>query len=574
MWLIGGVMVGLVLALLSNRVPAPLSFAVATLLLLYSGLLPSETLLAAFTNETLVGLILLLLVSSVLEKTYFLPWLTQRLFWGRSLSGVLGRLGGFVLLSSSHLNNTAVVAALMGAVKTNPRFAPSKLLIPLSYAAIMGGTLTLVGTSTNLIVSGFAKEAGLPDIGFYDFFYVGAPLSLLGMVYLVGVLPRWLPARGWSPEGPQGEFFLEAQVAPQSRLLGRSVQTNRLRQLDHLFLAEIIREDRLISPVMPEEVLEADDRLIFTGDVKQIQELRKFDGLNILDHIDDVAKSNLQEVVVKHNAPVIGQRVKDTNFRTRFDAVVVGVRRGEDRLPGKIGPMVLRPGDNLVLAVGREFERHDNLRRNFIFIHPIEAANHLNHRESWIAMGGFLLGLMLVAWQVCSLFEAMLGLLALYLGLGYLSTKTLKNQLNLGLMVMIGCSLAIAQVMQQQGLAQALAQGVIDLTGQHEPLAALAGVYLATMLITELVTNNAAAALIFPIAVATAQQLGVSPMPFVMVVAYGASASFLTPIGYQTNTMVYALGNYRFSDYFRAGLGLSLLYGVLTVSLVPYFFPF
>ena len=564
----------LLVLLISNRWPANLIFFGATMIFFFAGLLSTQDLLRAFTNETLLGLILLLLVSNVVEKTYFLPWLSQNLLNGKNIQSFLAKLAAFSMLFSSHLNNTAVVATLMGTVKVNRNFAASKLLIPLSYAAIIGGTLTLVGTSTNLIVSSFALDAGLPPIAFYDFAYVGLPISLLGFFYLILVVPRLLPDRGVNNSSRDGKYFLEASISPDSRLIGRSVTANGLRNLDNLYLAEIVRGDRLISPVMPEEILQPNDGLIFTGDVSQISELRKFNGLRILDHIDAIARSTLQEVIIKHDAPVIGRRVKDLNFRTRFDAVVVGVRRGENKLPGKIGPMILQPGDNLILAVGKEFQKHDNLRQNFIFIKPIESDEYLNYRESWLTLGIFLSGLGLTALGIISLFKSMLGALLIYLILGYLPRKNIRKHANLGLLIMIGSSLAIARVLQDYGLAQALAQGIVQVFGDQAPLGALVGIYLATLVLTELVTNNAAAAIIFPIALSTAQQLEVSPMSFVMVVAYAASASFLTPIGYQTNTMVYSLGQYQFKDYFRSGLGLTILYAVLVISLVPKFFPF
>ncbi len=573
-WLIGFVMLGLIIALISNRVPPTLPFIGAVLIFLFGGILPSERLLMAFANETLAGLILLLLASTVLEKTYTLSWITKHLFTAKGRIANLFRMTGVALLASSHLNNTAVVAALMGAVKTNKFVTPSKFLIPLSYAAIMGGTLTLIGTSTNLIVNSFVVDAGLPSLSFYNFLCVGGPIALAGILYLVFVVPHILPDREQKSESVRGDYFLEAKVSPESKLVGRSVQVNRLRNLESLFLAEIIRGDKLISPVVPEEIIQPKDRLVFTGNVTQIQELRQFDGLTIMEKIDELVRSNLQEVVVKHNAPVIGRRIKDTNFRTRFDAVVVGVRRGTNHLPGKIGSMALLPGDSLVLAVGREFERHDNLRQNFIFIQPLEVEGFLNRRESLIAMGAFLLSVLLMALQMLSLFKAMVALMAFYVVMGYFPTKQFKRQVNLGLFIMIGSSLAIADVLRAEGIAQALGEGIIQTVGMHSPQLALLSIYIATALLTELVTNNAAAALIFPIALSTAQTLAVSPMPFIMVTAFAASASFLTPIGYQTNTMVYSLGSYRFSDYLKAGLGMAVLYAALTLLLVPYFFPF
>jgi di/tricarboxylate transporter len=478
------------------------------------------------------------------------------------------------MLLSSLLNNTAVVASLMGVVKTNRQYPASKLLIPLSYAAIMGGMITLVGTSTNLIVNSFTLKAGLPGIGFFDFAYAGIPIALVGMVYLIFVVPRLLPNTGSIDRQEEESYFLEAEVTPGSRLIGRSVEENGFRHLEHLFLAELIRGDHLISPVTPETVLEAEDTLVFTGDVSQIQELRRFDGLSLLEHSDDLLRTNLQEVVIKHNSPLLGMRIKDAQFRSRFDAAVVAVRRGVRRLPGKLGLISMQPGDNLVLAVGQEFEKHENLRKHFIFISPVITNHALNHREGQIAAGLFLFAILTAALEWLTLFKAMVLLLAIYLLAGFLKLREMKNNLNLSLFFMIGSALGISHVLATYGIADDISEFIIRTFGGDSPYGALLGVYLTTVVITELITNNAAAALIFPIALSTARQLGVDPMPFIMAIAYAASASFISPIGYQTNTMVYSLGKYRFTDYTFSGLGLSLIYGILALCLIPWFFPF
>jgi di/tricarboxylate transporter len=573
-YLIFAVLLLLIVLLMQNRMPTALPFVGAVGVFLFLDMIEPQALLACYANETLITLLLLLQVSGVVEKTSFIPQLTRQLFEGGSMRKALLKLSLFSLAFSSHLNNTAVVAALMGTVKTNRYFAPSKLLMPLSYAAIMGGVLTLIGTSTNLIVNSFVVKAGLPAIKFYDFIYLGAPLALLGIAYLIFVMPRLLPNHGLEQDNGNGDYFLEATVGHDSKLVGRTVHTNGLRSMEYLFLAEIIRQDHLISPVTPEEYIQPGDTLVFTGDIQQIQELRKFDGLELHDHSGELLKSNLQEVVIKHNAPVIGRRIKDAQFRTKFDAAVVAVRRGEERLSGKIGQMVLNPGDSLVLATGKEFKKHENLRRNFIPISPIEAHGMLSPGESWVAVSLFVGGIGVAALGILSLFKVMVALMFIFLALGYLPLKHLKTNLDLSLLLMIGSSLGLSQVLSHYGVADLLAQGIIGMFGQGAPWGALLGIYLATVIITELVTNNAAAALIFPIALSSAQQLGVDPMPFIMAIAYGASASFLTPIGYQTNTMVYSLGKYRFSDYLRGGLGLSLLYGAVVVGLTPWVFPF
>lgn len=549
-------------------------FVLAISICLFAGWIEPARLLQNYSNETLIGLILLLQVSSVLEKTHLLPYLSRKMIRKNSLSGSLFRITGTTLLLSSVLNNTAVVAAFMGMIRQNPHFQASRLLIPLSYAAIMGGVMTLIGTSTNLIVNSFVLEQGLEGIGFFDFMYIGLPLAVLGILYLIIFSPKILPHNGEVVSPSNRNYFLEADVIAGSKLIGKSVKVNGMRQMDYLFLAEIVRDDRLISPVTPDEILQEGDSLVFTGDVTQIQELKKYDGLELHSGFDGILRSNIQEVVIRHNAPIIGRKVKDAQFRTKFDAVIVAVKRGEERLLGKIGEMILQPGDSLVLAVGTEFEKHANLRRNFIFLSEVELDDLIPPRQGWLVLGLFLTGILLTALGLVSLFQSMLGVMLVYLGIGCLKIKHLKNNMNIGLLLMIGSSLGLAQVMATYGVDVLISNAILSVTGTSSPQLALLGIYLGTVIVTELVTNNAAAALMFPVAIATAGAMSVSYLPFVMAIAYGASASFITPVGYQTNTMVLSVGNYKFSDYLKMGSGLSLMYGVVVVWLLPYFFPF
>jgi di/tricarboxylate transporter len=571
---IGGILTLLVFLLILNKLHPSLLFVGTVLLFSFAGFLPVSDMLGYFANETLITLLLLLHISAAVEKTHFVPTLARNIFKGNSLRWSMLRLSLISLLSSSLLNNTAIVATLMGTVKNNTRFAPSKLLIPLSYSAIMGGVLTLIGTSTNLIVNSFAIKAGLPAIGFFDFLAVGVPIAVIGLAYLVIVGPKLLPKREAEDEQAEEPFFLEAVVSANAPVVGKSIAENGMRNMDHLFLAEIIRDQELISPVSPDEVLLPGDTLVFTGNVHNMQELRRFPGVELLGKTEEILNSNLQEVVVRHTSPLLGRRIKDAHFRTKFDAAVVAVQRGNEKLSGKIGNIELQTGDSLVLAVGKEFARHENLRKNFTLLNELPSQRELAPHQGYLVLGLFIGGIVLSASGICSLFQSMSLLMLAFLGLGFLKFKQLKNNMNISLLLMIGSALGISQVIQTYGLADLLSHSLLQFIGADSPWLALAGIYLATVIITELVTNNAAAALMFPIALATAQQLEVSPTPFIMAIAYAASASFLTPIGYQTNTMVYSVGKYRFTDYFRVGSWLSLLYAILAIGLLPLVFPF
>ncbi|MCI4669782.1 MAG: SLC13 family permease [Bacteroidia bacterium] len=572
---VGFIFCGLVVALISTKIQPALLFVGAACICMFLGYIPAEKLLQSYANETLVALILLLMVSSAIEKSAFIPLLARKVFVPNKRSLSLFRLSALVMLLSSHLNNTAVVASMLGLVRNNKYFSPSKLLIPLSYAAIMGGVLTLIGTSTNLIINSFIVDKDLPSLGFYDFFKIGLPVVFFGGIYIIFILPRLLPDLPVDEMNKVKEYFLEVRVGKGAKLIGKSIAENGLRNLENLFLGEIVRGDKLLSPITPGEILKEGDRLVFTGDITQIQELRKFDGLVILETgLDELLESNLQEVVIRHNSPILGRKIKDAQFRTKFDALVVGVNRGREKLSGKLGQIDLRTGDQLILAVGEDFAKHHNIDRNFIVISPIQPDSSLNYRESYLAISLFLGGILAVAFNLLSLFQSMTLLLFTFMVLNLLKIKDLKNNLNMSLLLMIGSSLGLAKVLVDLGLADKIGGGITEMFGQNSPYAALIGIYLATVLLTELVTNNAAAALIFPIAFAMSEELGVSYLPFVMAVAYGASASFLTPIGYQTNTMVWGLGKYRFQDYLRGGWPLTLMYGVIVLGLLPYFFPF
>lgn len=573
-YLIIGLIVVLFVTLVTNVLRPALAFVLAATICLFCGWISAPDLLINYANETLLGLILLLLVSSVLERTHLLPYLSKKMFHETSLRFSLFKISSVTMLLSAFLSNTAVVAAFMGMILQNKKFQPSRLLIPLSFAAIMGGVLTLIGTSTNLIINSFVVKAGLPSLHFFDFIYIGLPLAIVGLIYLVVISPYLLPKIDILTEGEDKQYTVEADVREGSQLAGKTVKENGFRQMDHLFLTEIIRNGQTIFPVTPEIKIKENDSLVFVGNVREIEELKAFDGLDMHSGIKGVLRSNLQEVVVKHDAPIIGAKVKDAQFRTKFDAVIVAVMRGKNQLIGKIGDMQLLAGDSLVLAVGSEFEKHRNLNRNFIFTSEIELKNLLTHKQGIIAIGVFILAIIGVAAGICSLFKGMIATVLFYIAAGFVQIKHLKNSLDIGLLLMIGSSLGIATVMENYGVSDMISNGVLSVTGSSSPYLALIGIYIGTVILTEMVTNNAAAALMFPVALATSSTLGVSYLPFVMAIAYGASASFLTPIGYQTNTMVFSVGKYKFNDYIKTGAGLTVIYGILVVVLLPLFFPF
>lgn len=540
----------------------------------FLGLISTENLLGNFVNEGLVTLVLLLLISTVLENTVFIRQNSGFLFLKNKYRFSLFRITSIASFLSAFLNNTAVVAVMMGVINRQKHEVTSKYLMPLSYAAILGGTVTLIGTSTNLIINSFVIREGMPPLGMFDFAPIGIALVVGGFIYMLLLSPKLLPEIPVDDAEDKLAYFIEAKVSKKSALIGRSVRENRFRNMRELFLAEIVRDDRLISPVAPSEVIEAEDVLVFTGNVQDIEELNNFDGLTIFEEKSRVLRSNLVEAVVSHLSTLLGQKIKEANFRSKFNASIVAVRRGNQPLRGKIGEIRIEAGDQLILSVGQDFKTRGNIENNFYLISNVDKCNFLSIRESTIAILLFVGGILASALGVLSLFKAMLLVLIIYIGLKWTRLKQLQLHFPFELIVIIGSALGIAEVMIFSGAASILVDFITLLFQDMGSYGYLIAIYLLTMILTEVITNNAAAALMFPVAYMTAQSHGIDVMPFIMAVAYGASASFITPYGYQTNLMVYSAGRYRFSDYVRYGIPMSMIYSLIVILMLPRIFPF
>jgi di/tricarboxylate transporter len=568
--------IALLLVLLSRTQVHPAYLFAATLFVFFlAGAIPVAEMLKQFVNPALVTLFLVIQAAAVIEKTPLTDWMSRMVIDERSLGRTLGRLCLGIFPMSAFLNNTAVVASFLGPLKNNRRFPASKLLLPLSYAALLGGTVTLIGTSTNLIVNGLVLEAGMKGLGIFQFAPVGIPLCLAGAVYIAVFSQRLLPAIEASKAVDRKQYFLEARVLADSAHIGRTVAENRFRSLQNLFLAEIIRDRRLISPVGPGEVIQAGDILVFVGEVRKVRDIERFDRLAIFTEENiGLLKKNLREVVLAHTSSLLGKKVRTADFRARFDAAVVAVRRGSKKLSGKIGSIRLEAGDTLLLAVGPDFGKRENLRDDFFLVSKVSVPRPFSLASSALAAGLFVAAIACGALGLLPLLNSLAILLFAYVAMGFFRFDDLRSNANLDVILLVGSALGISKVMMDSGASGLIARGVLHFFHGHGPFAALAGIYLLTLLLTQLVTNNAAAALAFPLAYSTALALQASPLPFVMAVAYGASASFLTPHGYQTNLMVYGPGGYRFSDFLKAGLPLVVIHSLVTLALLPVFFTF
>ncbi|ROR17811.1 di/tricarboxylate transporter [Vibrio crassostreae] len=565
------ILLGIITCLLVTRIKPSFIFSGAAFIAFMAGMIDLSSLANNFTNSSLLTLILLILASSALEKTRLISWVSRNISEGR-LGTVVAKLGISTALLSSFTNNTAVVVSLIGAIKRNQQHAPSKLLIPLSYAAILGGTLTLIGTSTNLIINSFVEDAGLPSLNFFT-------PTLIGLAVLVGGVLILIPLSYFLPsydDGSQDDlpYFLEARVEPGSPLVGRSVSENNLRALRKLFLAEVIRDGKTTASIDPDFILQARDRLLFCGDVESVATLQEIQGLTLFGqhHLNG---QSFVEVVVSSSASFCNKTLKTSQFRDRFDAVVVAIRRGHERLEGGLGNITLTAGDTLILVPGKRFEeQRQQHNKEFVLMNDLDSSAKLDADKSTFVLLGFasVIGLALV--DVVPIIKGLAGFLLLLVAFGVVQLGELRRRFPVDIVVIVGSALSIAQLMISSGLSERMGLMFMEAFNGWGVFGALVATYFMTLVLTELVTNNAAAALSFPIGYSMAVGYGVDPMPFIMAVLFGASASFISPYGYQTNLLVYSVGNYHLTDYLRIGIPISIVYSGLVLTLIPYFFPF
>jgi di/tricarboxylate transporter len=421
----------------------------------------------------------------------------------------------------------------------------------------------------------------MPAIGMFEISRVGLPLALAGLVFLVLFSPFLLPLRRGALREFEEEFkeyTANLVVQPGGPLDGKTVEEGTLIHLDGAFLAEVRRGKEIIAPASLQTRLEGGDLLTFAGKSDVILDLRGIRGLESAEaeHTMKVREPGHTyfEVVVGADSPLAGRTLRDTGFRQEYRAVVLAMHRSGERFQGKLADVPLRAGDTLILLAGPRFRNLWRHRRDFLVISHLGGTPPASTREAFL-VGGVLVGIVSLA--ALGLFPVLQGSLLgafLLVATRVMTPREALDAVDLGVIFLIAGAFGMGAAIQGSGLADTLAQGIMGLAGGLGPSGALLGVLLATILLTEVITNNAAAVLVFPMAMAAAASLGLDPRPFAMAIALGASASFLTPIGYQTNTMVYGPGGYRFGDYARLGLPLTLLVVAMVVWLVPRFWAF
>ena len=563
------------------------TFATGVIVLGLFGILSPREIMAGFANVQIAVILLLLIIGDMIRKTSVVAILFDRMFRkSRSYKGFMWRMtilvGGF----SAFLNNTPLVAIMMPYLyrwgKKN-NIPVSKLLIPLSYVAILGGCATLIGTSTNLIVNGLVEDQTVfpefTSLGLFDFAIVGVPMILIGFIYLVFFAEKLLPVRKDAMEdftAKSREYMVEVLVRKNSGMIGKSVGEAGLRNLKGLFLAEIIRESEVIRPVSPSTFIMEGDILLFAGDTQTIVEMIDSDSGLQLSQVGMFVKkphTEVLEIVISHNSTIISKTVRETNFRGKYDAAIIAIHRNGEKVSGKIGKVKLNAGDVLLLLVGDDFNNLSSETLDFYLISKIKDFRKLKPYKLVVLLGGTALAILLSALNVISLFMALTILLILVMILKIASPKDVHKSLDLNLGIIIALSLALGIAMVKTGLAHIIADNFIRALEPFGVIGLLAGIFIITNLLASYITNKASVALIFPISITVAYDLGLAdPTPFILIVAFAGAANFITPIGYQTNLMVYGPGGYAFKDFFKIGFPLTILYGITTVTILYYYY--
>ncbi|NIC06189.1 SLC13 family permease [Billgrantia bachuensis] len=557
----------------------------AVILLLTLGVIDPAQALGGFSSTGLFTVAFMYVLVASIRETGGIDLIIRHVLGRpRSESGALARLILPVAALSGFLNNTPIVATYVPAVLSWSRrlqLPAHRLLMPLSFASILGGTVTLFGTSTNLVVHGLLMERR-PELtmGLFDIAWVGVPVAVVGLLYLMLAGARLLPQRrdvGQAFENPR-EYTIEMEVDSAGPLVNRTVEEAGLRHLQELFLVEIERDGNVVSVVGPGERLKGGDRLVFAGTSDGAVELQQIRGLVPSYHGESSLKKEfrerrLVEAVVSDQCQFVGQRIRDGHFRTLYGAAVLAVCRGGERVAGNLGQVRLQPADVLLLEARPPFIERHRQSRDFLLISQVNGAARPVHEKAWIAWSILAGVVVLATFGVMSLMNAAMLGAALALASGCCSVGAAKRGLDTQVLLTIAASFGLGAALESSGAAAALAGLALGLA-DGSPWLLLIGTYLLVALLTELVTNNAAAVITFPVVVASAESLGVSPMPFVVAVMFAASASFLTPIGYQTNLMVHGPGGYRFSDFLRVGGPLNLLTAAVALPLIPLVWPF
>ena len=557
------------------------------------GHLTIEDAISGFSNQAVITIAVLFVLSHALQKSGILEYGVVRLNKLTERSKLLG-LTVFLIsvaFASAFVNNTAIVAIFIPitirlAKKYN--LSPSKLLIPLSYIAIMGGTLTLVGTSTNLLVNSIYVNTTMAEpLGMFEFSRYGIFILLIGLLYIIFAVPLILPSRTVTSSLTQsyhmGGYLTELYVSEESPLVGRTFIERDINKNYDITVLDIIREGQVISTNIRNTIIHPGDVLFVRGSLENFLRMKEVEKVTMLtdekltqaELIHD--DNTLVECLLTQQSELVGKSLMEINFRRRFGSFILAVRREGEILRRKIAHIILRSFDTLLVYGPREKIKELSDSGNFIVLGEIDATLQKN-RFWWVSLAVVVSAVTLAALGMVPILKGALVGMILLMILRVISTNEAYQSINWQVIILIAALIPIGIVIQNSGTASWLAAAMNNAVNMFEPalqpVVLVSLIYLVTMILTEMASNAATAIIMTPIALSAAAQMGLDPKPFIFSVCFAASASFITPIGYQTNLMVYGPGGYKFSDYVKVGLPLAITLWVMATYLIPIMWPF
>ncbi len=570
--------------LAKTRIPPEWVCLGTLVVLLAAGIITDKEAVAGASNRGMLTVAILFIVAGAFNETGAIQMLTFVLS-PRIKSETVARLRmmGAVTILSAFLNNTPVVAIFIPAVKAwakKIKMPVSKLMIPLSYAAIFGGTCTLIGTSTNLVVSGIIEKDMGVKVELFEIAKVGIPFSLI-MFTVITLLSKWLlPVRSSAIDqmGDPKQYTTEMILSPGSVLIGKTIRQADLTEENDINLIEIIRGKNSIPAADYSITLEEDDRLVFAGGLDMISEVQKMKGLApVMDRLFKIGTPRpdrcFVEAVVSNSNQFIGRSIVGSHFRSLYDSVVVAIARAGRQISGSLSDVVLEEGDTLLLETHPNFYLQNKNSQDFHLVSQLEESAAPRYNKAIICCIVFLGMIFLATFLGIGMFKASAIAAAVLLATRCITFTRAYKSVDMQVLLVIIAAFGIGRAMEKTGAASFIATQMVGMGG-GSPWMVLSMLYITTSILTEMVTNNAAALILWPIALAMAAQMGVNWTPFAFAIMMGASASFATPIGYQCNMMVYGPGGYRFSDFLKIGIPMNLIAWVVNSFLIPIIWPF
>ncbi|WP_404788299.1 SLC13 family permease [Altericista sp. CCNU0014] len=580
------VLVVALVAFVVEWVPVDMTALFVAIALVVLGLVTPEEGVAGFGNTATITVMAMFILSAGISRTGVImvvrDWLVK--WGGKNANQQIFILGIIVGPITAFINNTAVVAVFLPIVEDwckKQGISPSKLLIPLSYATVLGGMITLIGTSTSILASGVSKKLGYGEFSLFQFTSLGLITFAVGLVYLALFAPKLLPDRVSPSADLEGyglkDYVSEVTIAPRSVLIGQTLRSSEIQRKFDIDVLELIRDGSHFPQPVADKKLLAGDILLVRGGRQELLNIRDEKGLDIVPDVKfgkkeleaelNSGEDEVAEVLILSNSRLVGATIKDLRFRQRYNATVLAIRRGEELLRERLGKTPLKFGDLLLVQGPRESFKGLQTSRELLVMEPRDVEN-LRVDKAWVAIGIILSVIVASAFNWMPILVSALVGVALMVVTGCLKPGEIYGAVRWDIIFLLAGLLPLGTAMDKSGTTKWLADHLLSAGGHLSGFWVLTFFYIATTLLTEILSNNAAVVLMIPIAAEVAKTLGLNPLAFIYAVTFAASNSYLTPIGYQTNTMVYGPGGYKFLDFTRVGAPLNLILTILTPLLI------